>query len=193
MFLLLDMSSVRINYEATGEYPSRITIIQEFIREHITYLDQEIEKLKKQIAEHIKNDPNLRTKKDLLLSIPGIGETTIATLLAELSLFEQCHRVQKIVAFIGLAPKEFISGSSIKGKPRICKIGHARLRKALYMPALVALRYNPLIVSFARRLKDNGKNGKVIVCAVMRKLVHIIFGVLKSGKPFDRNFRSHYA
>jgi transposase len=75
----------------------------------------------------------------------------------------------------------------------MCKIGHARLRKALYMPALVAMQYNPLIVSFARRLRDNGKNGKVIVCAVMRKLVHIIFGVLKSGQPFDPNFKPNCA
>jgi len=98
-----------------------------------------------------------------------------------------------VVAFIGLAPKEAVSGSSVKKKPRLCKIGHARLRKALYMPALVSIRYNPLIVTFYRRLKNNGKNGKVIVCAVMRKLVHIIFGILKSGKPFDPNYKPHFA
>ncbi len=155
------------------------------VEEHIAYLDGQIKKLKKQIADHIKQHPGLRTKGDLLRSIPGIGEATIAAILAELALFEQRDRVQKVVAYIGLAPREFTSGSSIKGKPRLCKMGNARMRKALYMPSLVALQYNPVIISFSQRLVARGKNGKVIVCAVMRKLVHIIFGVLKSGRPFD--------
>ena len=152
---------------------------------HIAYLDQEIEKLKRQIGDQIKDDPDLRAKSDLLRSIPGVGEATISSILSELALFERCDRVQKIVAFMGLAPKQFLSGSSIKGKPRLSKMGNARLRKALYMPALVAMRYNPVIVAFALRLREKGKNGKVIVCAAMRKLVHIIFGVLKSRTPFD--------
>lgn len=71
--------------------------------------------------------------------------------------------------------------------------GNSRIRKALFMPALVSIQYNPVISAMHERLKKNGKNGKVIVCAVMRKLVHIIFGILKSGKPFDPNFRQNYA
>ncbi len=68
------------------------------------------------------------------------------------------------------------------------------MRKALYMPSLVAMQYNnPVIISFSQRLKERGKNGKVIVCAIMRKLVHLIFRILKSGKPFDPNFKPHYA
>jgi transposase len=167
--------------------------IETSVKEHIDYLDHEIEKLKRQIAEHINSDPNLATKSDLLRSIPGIGESTIAVILSALHIFEGVDRVQKTVAFIGLAPREMISGSSIKGKPRICKIGHARLRKALFMPALVSLRYNPVLIDFGNRLRKNGKNGKVIVCAVMRKLVHIVYGVLKSGKPFDSNYKPNFA
>jgi transposase len=167
--------------------------VESSVKEHIGYLDQEIENLKRQIAEHINSDPNLRTKRDLLRSIPGIGEATIAVVLSALHIFEEVDRVQKTVAFIGLALREMISGSSIKGKPRICKIGHARLRKALFMPALVSLRYNPLMIDFGNRLRRQGKNGKVIVCAVMRKLVHIIYGILKSGKPFDPNYKPNFA
>jgi transposase len=163
------------------------------IKEHIAYLDGEIEEVKKQIAEHIHQDPNLRGKRDLLDSIPGIGEATIAVILAELNAFQRFERVENLVAFIGLAPKERMSGSSIKGKPRLSKMGHARLRKALYMPALVSIQYNPVIREFHRRLKERGKNGKVIVCAVMRKLVHIIFGILRSGQPFNPNFKSNFA
>ena len=167
--------------------------IESSIKEHIGYLDQEIEKLKRQIAEHINSDQNLRTKRDLLSSIPGIGEATVAFILSALHIFEGVDRVQKTVAFIGLAPREVISGSSIKGKPRICKIGHARFRKALFMPALAAMRYNPVMIDFCNRLRKKGKNGKVIVCAVMRKLVHLIYGVLKSGKPFNPNYKPNFA
>jgi len=163
------------------------------IKEHMAFIDQEIEKVRNQIAELIDQDPNLKQKKKLLLSIPGIGKVTVAAILAELYDLEKFSHVRELVAFIGLAPKETISGSSIKGKPRLCKIGHARLRKTLYMPALVAIQYNPVIIRFYDRLKEKGKNGKVIVCAVMRKLVHIIFGILKSGKKFDPNYKPIFA
>jgi len=167
--------------------------VEQSIREHITYLDKQIAALKQQVADLIKHDPDLKIKRDLLKSIPGIGEATIAAILAELHMFERCDRVQKVVAFIGLAPREFTSGSSIKGKPRLSKVGNARLRKALYMPALVSIQCNPFVQIIYHRLKEKGKNGKVIVCAIMRKLVHLIFGILKSGRPFDPNYAPHCA
>ena len=167
--------------------------VESSIKEHIGYLDQEIEKLKRQIAEHINSDPNLKTKRHLLSSIPGIGEATIAVIMSALHIFEGVDRVQKTVSSIGLAPREMISGSSIKGRPRICKVGHARLRKALFMPVLVAMRYNPVMIDFCSRLRRKGKNGKVIVCAILRKLVHLIYGILKSGKPFDPNYKPNFA
>ena len=169
------------------------TTIEGSIQEHIAYLDRQIDILKQQIADRIKNDPDLKAKRDLLQSIPGIGETTIAAILAELHVFERCDHVQKVVAFIGLAPRQFISGSSIKGNPRLSKVGHARLRKALYMPALVSIQCNPIIQILYHRLKGKGKNGKVVVCAIMRKLVHLIFGILKSGRPFDPNYTTNHA
>ncbi len=158
-----------------------------------TTLNKEVKKVREQIADIIDQNPNLRQKKDLLVSIPGIGKATIAVILGELDHFEKFNRVRELVAFIGLAPKETLSGSSIKGKPRLCKIGHARLRKALYMPALVSIQCNPVMLAFYNRLKEKGKNGKVIVCAIMRKLVHVIFGILKSGKKFDPNYKPVFA
>ena len=163
------------------------------IKEHIVYLDQEIEKIRKQIADLIKQNPHLKQRKDLLDSIPGLGKATIPHLLAELDNLDKFAHVREMVAFIGLAPKETLSGSSIKGKPRLCKIGNARLRKALYMPALVSIQCNPVMIAFYNRLKEKGKNGKVIVCAIMRKLVHVIFGVLKSGKMYDPNYKPTFA
>jgi transposase len=159
------------------------------IKDHMGYLNKEIKKVRNQITDLIDQNPNLRQKKELLVSIPGIGKATIAVILAELDNLEKFTHVRELVAFIGLAPKETLSGSSIKGKPRLCKIGHVRLRKALYMPALVSIQCNPVMIAFYNRLKEKGKNEKVIVCAIMRKLVHIIFGILKSGKKFDPNYK----
>ena len=185
---LIDMRSQEKNRLGTAHES-----VTPLIKEHIDYLDKEIEKVRDQIADLIDQDPNLRQKKDLLASIPGIGKATIAALLADLDNLGKFTHVRQLVAFIGLAPRETLSGSSIKGKPRLCKTGNARLRKALYMPALVSIRYNPLMIAFYNRLKEKGKNGKVIVCAIMRKLVHVIFGVLKSGKKYDPNYKPIYA
>ena len=180
---LIDMRSQEKNRISTA-HESVIVLI----KEHNVYLDQEIEKIRRQIADLIGHNPHLTRRKELLDSIPAIGKATIPHILAELDDREKFTHVREMVAFIGLAPKETLSGSSIKGKPRLCKIGHARLRKALYMPALVSIQCNPVMIAFYNRLKDKGKNGKVIVCAIMRKLVHVIFGVLKSGKKYDPNF-----
>jgi transposase len=128
---LIDMRSQEKNRISTAH--EAVSLLS---KEHIAYLDQEIEKIRQQIADLIGQDPNLKRKHDLLDSIPGIGKATIPHILAELDDLEKFDHVRQLVAFIGLAPKETLSGSSIKGKPRLCKIGHARLRKALYMPAL---------------------------------------------------------
>jgi transposase len=181
---LIDMRSQEKNRLSTV-HESVISLI----KEHIAYLDQEIEKIRRQIADLIGQNPHLKRRKELLDSIPGIGKVTIPHILAELDDLEKFNHVRQMVAFIGLAPKETLSGSSIKGKPRLGKIGNARLRKALYMPALVSIQCNPVMIAFYNRLKEKGKNGKVIVCAIMRKLVHVIFGVLKSGKKYDPNYK----
>jgi transposase len=181
---LIDMRSQEKNRISTAHES-----VVAMIKEHIAYLDKEIEKISKQIADRIDRDPHLKQKKDLLDSIPGLGKATIPHILAELDDLDKFNHPKEMVAFIGLAPKETLSGSSIKGKPRLCKIGHARLRKALFMPALVSIQCNPVMIAFYNRLKDKGKNGKVIVCAIMRKLVHVIFGVLKSGKKYDPNYK----
>ena len=130
------------------------------VKEHISFLGEEIDALKKDITDLIKKDPNLKAKSDLLRSIPGIGEATIAAVLSELSLFENCDRVRKVVAYIGLAPREFTSGSSIKGRPRLSKVGSARMRKALYMPSLVSMQYNPsssVLVSASQRRRRTAR------------------------------------
>ncbi len=147
-------------------------------------LDRELDATRERIRRHIDDDPDLRHRGDLLGSIPGIGEATLAHLLVALSDHYGFDNAKQAAAHAGLDPRIRESGKWV-GKTRLSKSGDPLLRKALYMPALVAWRYNPTIRAFCERLKANGKNGKAIVCAAMRKLVHIAFGVLKSGKPFD--------
>src|SRR5512136_1059628 len=185
---LVDMRSQEKNRISTAHES-----VTSLIKEHIAYLDQEIEKIRRQIADVIGQNPHLKRRKELLDSIPGIGKATIPHILAELDDLEKFNHVREMVAFIGLAPKETLSGSSMKGKPRLCKIGHARLRKALYMPALVSIQCNPVMIAFYNRLKEKGKNGNIIVCAIITKLVHLILGILKSGKQFDPNYKPIFA
>lgn len=150
----------------------------------IAKLEEEIESVKKKIKDHIDRNPDLRDKKLLLESIPGVGETTIAQVLAFLSV-EQFENARKAAAFVGLNPRQYESGSSVRGKTRLSKMGNSNLRKAFYLPAITARRFNPVIKAFCKRLEEAGKPKMLIIGAAMRKLVHMIYGVLKSGMPFN--------
>ena len=120
----------------------------------------------------------------LLTSIPGVGERVSTYYLAWLRS-ERFMTVRQAVAFVGLSPQHHESGDSVRGKTRVSKIGHGRLRKILYMPAMSAARNNPAAKALCERLRAAGKPGKVILCAVMRKLIHWMFGVLSTRQPFD--------
>ena len=163
------------------------TAVSDSIRRHLAYLDTEIAALRQQIQDHIDQDPTLRQKQDLLQSIPGIGEVVSQNLLTWLHERAGFDQAKQLAAFAGLSPKRHESGSSVRGKTRLSKVGHADLRRLMYFPAMSAVRFNPLIKTFADRLKTAGKPPKVILAAAMRKLLHIAFGVLKSGQPFNPN------
>jgi len=158
------------------------------IQEVCEILAKKVDEVKKQIADLIEKHPDLRNKQQLLETIPGIGEATIAQILAFIGNVEDFKNAKQLVAFIGLNPKQSQSGTSVNGRTKLSKTGDARLRKSLYMPAIVAKRYNPTIKAFCERLKLSGKPTMVIIGAAMRKLVHIIYGVLKSGRAFDANW-----
>src|SRR5574337_814614 len=160
-------------------------VLKAGIARHIEWLDQEIEALSKSIRTHMDDDPRLKDKRALLDSIPGLGERTIAVLLAFYADGERFRNARQAAAFAGLDPRHQESGTSVLAKPRLSKIGHAFLRKALYMPAMVTLYRTAWGKRFRARLASSGKAPKLIIGAMMRKLVHVAFGVLTSGKPFD--------
>jgi transposase len=152
----------------------------------ISHFTSQLGAVEKAIAQAIDNDTDLRRKRDLLLSISGVGETLASVVLAELPGPDVLRSSAEAVAYTGLNPRRHQSGTSIDRLTRISKIGNAVLRAALYMPAMSAMRYNPAIVALVTRLKARGRlNPKQIVVAAMRKLLVLCFGVLKTGKPFD--------
>jgi transposase len=161
------------------------SLVEDNVKAHITFLNQQIKEVEKLIAAHIKKHKDLSDKGTLLASIPGVGEKTIAMVLAFLSNVEDFESPKQMVAFIGLNPKHRQSGTSVRGSARVSKTGDSGLRKSFFMPAIVCLKYNPLIREFAVRLNNAGKSKMVIVIAAMRKLLHIIYGVLKNKTLFN--------
>ncbi len=165
-------------------------IVRASLVDHIVYLQSQIEAARRQIQEHIQAHPELKEQARLLCSIPGIGEVTAAVILAEIGDVSHFQSARQVAAFAGLVPRLRESGSSVRGKPRLSKVGSPRLRKCLYFPAMTALRWNPLIQALGQRLLAQGKPKMLILGAAMRKLLHLAYGVLKSGKPFDANFNA---
>jgi transposase len=158
--------------------------VQTSLRSVISHMEEEIKRTGKLIREHINQHPQLKADSRLLLSIPGIAEVTVARLLSEIN-FHQHESARSVAAFTGLVPRLRQSGTSVRGKARLSKVGAPRIRHALYFPAVTALRCNPQIKAWAKILRERGKCEMQIIGAVMRKLIHLAYGVLKSGKPYD--------
>jgi transposase len=155
------------------------------IEAQIEFLNQQIVDLEQQIIDHIDRDPGLKRDKELLLSIPGIGDTTAAVFLAEVQDVSRFSQARQLDAYAGLTPGQRESGTSAHGRPHLIKWGNVQLRTAFYMPALSAYRWNPVIAALHQRMQERGKSRMTIVTACMRKLLHLCYGVLKTRKPFD--------
>jgi transposase len=158
--------------------------VEREIDEHIKYLSDRIDDLDAEILALLKEDKELKRQFELLNTIKGVGPTTAVTFLGEVCA-ANFSNARELEVFCGIAPRLRESGSSVRSKSRMSKVGNRRIRGVLYMPALAAMRTNPFLREFAQRLKAAGKPGKVVVGAVMRKLLRLMFAILKSGQPFD--------
>ena len=161
--------------------------VEESIESLLVSIDQEIKAIERKIEDHIDSHPDLKKQIELLETIPGVGRASAEVILSETNGFSRFERVAEAVAYSGLSPQERSSGTSVHGKASISKKGNSRLRRKLYMPTLRAKWDNPLVARLAERLAAKGKPAKVIICACMKKLLQIAFGVLKHNKPFDPN------
>lgn len=182
---LMAMRQQEKNRLAAGN-PS--STVQATIQQHIAFLEKQIAALTKQIDDFIDQDPLLRQQRKLLVSIPGIGNLTAARLLAEVQDVNRFESASQLAAYAGLTPEQRVSGSSVRGRAHLSKKGRVFFRTALFFPAISARTHNPLVRAFCQRLEARGKCGLAITCAAMRKLMHIVYGVLKHQQPFDPNY-----
>lgn len=170
---------------AAGSTVTTPTIIVKELRRSLAHQERAIQRLMKEAMHVLKSDPLLQKRFQLLLGIDGIGELSAVQLLGELVLIPADCDVRQWVAYAGLDPQQYKSGESVERKVRISKAGNRHLRRALFMPALVAVRHNPHFRAFYRQLLAKGKLKMVALVAIMRKLLHGIYGIFKSQELFD--------
>ncbi len=154
----------------------------------ISFLRKQIKELDESFKNTLHGDPHWSKLYDLLRSIPSIGTITASVFLSETRGLNEFLSSRQLVAYTGIAPAPFSSGTSVYKKPRISKIGNARLRKAFYMAAVSSIRYNPSMKIVFERLLEKGKPKKLILTAIARKLLVLCFAVCKSEKPYQLNY-----
>ena len=164
-----------------NRWTSALPPVRPSLQAHIRWLEQELADLDRGLRDTIKNSPLWRDKDNLMQSVPGIGPVVSLTLLADLPQLGTLNR-QQISALVGVAPLNRDSGAH-RGKRGIWG-GRARVRAALYMAALVASRYNPVIRAFYQRLCEAGKPKKVALTACMRKMLCILNAIVKHRRPW---------
>lgn len=162
-------------------------VVRQEIAASLRALERSITRLRREARRCVAADAQLQRREVLLRSITGVGAVSAVMLLAELAMLPEDRDVRQWVAFAGLDPREYSSGSSVRKKTRISKVGNRYLRHALYMPAFVASRYEPHLRAFYQRLLGPGKTKRQAVLAVARKLLHAIYGMFRSGQSYDGN------
>jgi transposase len=150
------------------------------IETQIKYLEDERKKI-------IDENERMKNCVEKIMQIKGVGITTACCILSEAPAVENFTNAKQFAAFFGVTPQFFESGSSVRKCAHISKIGPKNARKTLFLASMSVKRCNEDFGNFVKRLEKRGKKAKVIICAVMRKLIHIIFGMLKNNLEFNKN------
>ena len=140
------------------------------------------------MKELVKKNERLKKDYKLLISIQGIGEQTALLLLAELGDLRKYKDARALAADAGVTPKHYESGETVKKRPKMSKVGKGVIRGAMYLPAITAIRCNPIVQALVQRLEAKNKHSLTIIGAAMRKLLHLAYGVIKNGKPFQSDY-----
>lgn len=157
------------------------------IKAHVRFIDNHIKKLDSILLDAIQESTQLSERHKLVTSIPGVGDKSAAYILAEIVDISIYTGARQLAAHAGVTPRIFESGTSGKVRTPMTKAGNSYLRGMLFFPAMSARRHNPICKAFADRLEAQGKEKIEIIGAIMHKLLHLIYGVLKHQKPFDPN------
>jgi transposase len=160
-------------------------VVRREIARSLRQIEASILRLRQAALACIAADARLARRYEQLCSIPGVGAVSAIATLAELAVLPEDRDVRQWVAFAGLDPREYRSGTSVRKYVRISKVGNRHLRHALYMPALVACRYEPHLRGFYEHLVQRGKQKRQALLAVARKLLHAIYGMFRSGQTYD--------
>lgn len=172
--------------------PGLILAVQQSLQKSVAFFRDEITLLEKDIDAHIRQHPRLKADRERLKSIPGVSDTTAHWVLAELPDVEELASAEAAAAYAGLAPREHSSGTSVRKATKLSKAGNQQLRRALYMPALTAMRRNPCVRALYERLLAAGKSRLSALCAAMRKLLMLCYGVLKHHEEFDPDWHEKH-
>lgn len=161
--------------------------VQKSQKRQIEQLEEQIEQVQLQMKACVEQNIDLNKQVELLTTIKGLGEKTAIELVTHIKDIDRFDNAKSLASYSGLVPQIQQSGSSLN-RSSLSKMGNVNLRKCLYMPAINSMAYNPVLKSFADNLRSRGIAGKKIVAAVMRKLIHLVYAILKSGKPFDPEY-----
>ena len=160
-------------------------IVESSIHNQIAFIEKTIKMLEDEAKKIIESSEILKKQYELLIGIKGIGNRVALTIIADMPDVSNFKTAKQYAAFAGVTPSHFESGTSVKGKSRIARLGSSKIRKPLYMSALVTKNKNSHFAKWVETLENKGKPPKVIIVAVMRKLLHIIFGMLKNNEEFN--------
>jgi len=180
----IDMSNKQLGaFESTGMLCREV---KSTLRGLIKTLSQKKEKLQAQLIELTKQ--HYQQTFDRLQTIPGLGPKTAVLLTTITNNFQKFEHSRQLIAYVGLSPRVFQSGTSIKGKGHICKMGSGVVRKQLYMCSWTAKFYNKGCRQMYDRLKEKGKPERVIKVAIANKLLKQAFAVVKNNVNFNENY-----
>ena len=160
-------------------------------RRQLRQLDKDISTVEQEMKLIVNEDEAFKCDFDLLTSIDGVGPITAMTVLAEIGDLRRFERARQLTAYAGVSPRVVQSGTSVRGKTRMCKQGNKRIRQALYLSAMATLKTKKpnTLSTMHYRLCDDGKEGKEALGAVMRKQLTVMRAILISGKPYDPTFK----
>jgi transposase len=176
----------QLHAEQAEAYPGKESIAR--MKTRINLLNKQVTQIKEEMNVLVKQDKDVKKSVELISSIPGVGTLTAVTVLAETNGFELIRNKRQLTSYAGLDVKEKLSGTSVKGKPKISKKGNRHLRKAMHMPALAAIRYDGRFkVLFTRLVSRHGIKMKAAV-AVQRKLLEMIYTIYKTNTVFNKDY-----
>jgi transposase len=171
-------------HAVVGSQTASRCVLQD-LKRSLASLERRIVKMRRAARELIRADAEIEQRFRLLTGLPGIAETSAVQILGELALLSPHLTVRQWVAHSGLDPVHQESGSSVHKRSRISRAGNRHLRRALYMPALSAVRWDPHMKAFYEALQLRHKTKLQAIIAVARKLLHAIYGIFKSQTPYD--------